>query len=179
MMSGSPGPAIESDLIPPPPERAQHDRIERLDRQINDARGDIGVPWQAVGYLGKLLAEGRINEAEFEAGRRFRADFRAAHLEGLHASDLSRPRIDSGHRAGELAAAVVGARRRVMAALDALGGIASPAGSVIWACVGEEATIKAWAQSRYLDRPMSPHQGSGALIAALGCLATFYRVGRA
>jgi hypothetical protein len=172
-------PTFADVVIPPTLERWRRGDVKPPDAQITDTRGSIGAPWRAIGLLGRMLDDGRITEAEFEAGRRFKGDYRAAHLDGLRASDLSRPRIDGGRqRREELSIRTVNARTRVMDAIEALGGIASPAASAVWCIIGEEMNIKAWVASRDLSRPLTENLGPGVLIGALGVLAAHYGRGR-
>jgi Domain of unknown function (DUF6456) len=174
--TGSADPAIEPDVLPPPFERGQHDKIKRRDHQIQDSRGAIGVPWQVVGILGKFYDSGKIDSESFDGGRRFRSDFRAAQLDQLRARDLSRPFIDNGRRAGEMHNSAVDACERVEAALEAVGGINSVPGSCLWIVIGEEKTLKFWSSQRFAGR-ITENAAPGVLIAALSCLAAHYRNG--
>jgi hypothetical protein len=171
-------PALEPDLLPPPPERGQHGRIVRLDRQIADAAGNIGVPFLAISLLSRMHASGRISLDEARAGEQFHAHFRRAALGDLRAADLAR--IRGQPRAGRaIAPSAEHYRRKVWDAVMALGGPDAPCGSIIWAVIGEEMDIKRWALERFRPlRRVSEHAASGILIAALGCLATYYERGR-
>jgi Domain of unknown function (DUF6456) len=175
MRNGHVEPAVENDLIPPPPERGQHDHIRRVDRQIQDTRGGIGLPWQAVGLLGRLHYAAKISDEELRAGIRFRGDFTAAHLDRLQARDLSRPRIDGGRRERELATQTIAARDRVMNAIADLGGVDSPAGSCCWHVVGMDETLKHWATTRFVSRRISENAAPGVLLGALGALVVHYQ----
>ena len=67
---------------------------------------------------------------------------------------------------------MVDAKRRVMAALEALGGADSAAGSCVWHVVGCGASIREWAARRgWNGRPVGHAQAQGILVAALGVLA--------
>jgi hypothetical protein len=60
----------------------------------------------------------------------------------------------------------------VHAALQALGGINSPAGSCVWHVVGLQRSIREWATRRsWNGRPVRQEQAQGVLVAALGVLA--------
>lgn len=61
-------------------------------------------------------------------------------------------------------------RERVARALDALGGPASPAGSIVWHVVGCELSVREWATLRGLHHAVA----TGILVAALGVLAKHY-----
>ena len=72
--------------------------------------------------------------------------------------------------------AQVDARRRVGKALDALGGLGSPAGSCVWHVVGLQRSIREWAMRQgWGGRPVRVEQAQGILVAALGVLAGWYR----
>ena len=70
---------------------------------------------------------------------------------------------------------VVGAKRRVIAALEALGGADSAAGSCAWHVLGCGASIREWAARRgWNGRPVGHAQAQGILVAALGVLAAHF-----
>ena len=80
----------------------------------------------------------------------------------------------------DLTDAQVDARRRVGAAMDALGGLGSPAGGCVWHVVGLQRSIREWAMRQgWGGRPVSEKQAQGILIAALGVLASHYGYTRA
>jgi hypothetical protein len=69
----------------------------------------------------------------------------------------------------------VDARRRVNAALDALGGHDSPAGSCVWFVVGLEMSVREWAARQgWSGRPVPQPIASGMLVAGLGVLAMHF-----
>jgi hypothetical protein len=64
------------------------------------------------------------------------------------------------------------ARRRVAAALNALGGHDSAAGSCAWYVVGLEMSVREWAMRQgWGGRPVPPPQAQGMLVATLSVLA--------
>ena len=64
------------------------------------------------------------------------------------------------------------ARRRVHEAMQALGGISSPAGSCVWHVVGLQRSVREWAlRMGWGGRPVRQEQAQGILVAALGMLA--------
>ena len=63
------------------------------------------------------------------------------------------------------------ARRRVHAALQALGGIGSPAGSCVWHVVGLQRSVREWAMRQGWWAAVDQKEAKGILIAALGILA--------
>ena len=82
-----------------------------------------------------------------------------------------------GNRA-ELTEAQIDARRRVDEAMDALGGLGSPAGGCVWHVVGLQRSIHQWAMRQgWGGRPINEKQAQGMLIAALGVLAWHYGYG--
>ena len=65
--------------------------------------------------------------------------------------------------------------RRVAKALDALGGLESPAGSCVRHVVGLQRLIREWAMRQgWGGRPVRVEQAQGILMAALGVLAGYY-----
>jgi hypothetical protein len=124
---------------------------------------------------------GAITAGMREAGEDFRARFAVAQLDPLRALDLSRLRFgESGVRgAGDgPGLRIEAARDAVWRALQAVGGIGSPAGSCLWHVIGWERPLKEWAIARgWSWRRVSQESASGILIAALGVLeAHFGRV---
>ena len=76
---------------------------------------------------------------------------------------------------GDLTDTQVDARRRVGEALDALGGLGSPAGGCVWHVVGLQRSIREWAMRQgWGGRPVRVEQAQGILVAALGVLARHY-----
>ena len=64
-------------------------------------------------------------------------------------------------------------RRRVHEAMQALGGISSPAGSCIWHVVGLQRSVREWAiRQGWGGRPVRQEQAQGILVAALGVLVS-------
>jgi hypothetical protein len=166
------------DILPPPPERGQHDRIRRSDRQLVDVRGDIADPFIVVSLLGRWHAEGRIDLAEVDAGARFHREFRLGSLGDLHAADVGRVRSSAGWTGRAISANAEHFRRRVWDALEALGGLDRPPASCIYHVIGCEQTLKDWCRERYTARRISEHQAPGILVAALACLASHYQGAR-
>jgi hypothetical protein len=64
-------------------------------------------------------------------------------------------------------------------ALDALGGLGSPAGSCVWHVVGLQRSVREWAvRQGWGGRLLRIEQAQGILIAALGMLAGHYGYGK-
>ena len=97
-----------------------------------DPDGQIVYHHRTVDTLGKMLRAGTIDQAMHDAGRDFQAAFIIAQLDPLRALPILR--LPGTGREPELNERQLHARRRVHGALQALGGISSPAGcAVYWA----------------------------------------------
>jgi hypothetical protein len=170
--------ARSGDESGPTPERARHGAIERLDHAIADEAGRPARPYRGIDTLTSMLRRGTISPGMHQAAEDFRALFFRASLDPLRVPDLAR--VPSGSRAAEtpLSQRQAEARARIWAALEALGGIASPAGSCVWHVVGSEWSIKDWAlRQGWGGRPISPETASGILVGALGTLQTHFGLG--
>jgi hypothetical protein len=72
------------------------------------------------------------------------------------------------------------AKRRVHEAMQALGGLFSPAGSCVWHVVGLQRSVREWAiRQGWGGRSVRQEQAQGILVAALGMLAAHYGYGGA
>ena len=161
----------------PTPERARHGIIERLDHAIADEAGRPARPYRAVDSLTLMLRRGTISPAMHQAAEDFRGLFHRASLDPLRVPDLAR--IPSGNRGSgtPLSLRQAEARRKVWAALVAMGGIASPAGSCVWHVVGCEWSVKDWAlRQGWGGRPLSQETAAGVLVGALGMLQAHFRL---
>jgi len=158
----------------PLPERHQHDRVTRDATTVADTLGAIGLPFRVEGLLGRLERHGDITAGQRHAGEEFGRLFALAHLDPIRAADLLR-----GERGG---AASTGhgserARRRISAALAALGGHGSPCGSAAWFILGCELSMREWAMREgWGGRPLRPEVAKGTLLGALGVLAKHFGV---
>jgi hypothetical protein len=150
------------------PERLAHDRITRDTATVADTSGGIGLPWRVESLLARLERHGDIGAAERLAGEEFGRLFQLAHLDPLRAADVLR-----GERSASNGAhGSEHARRRIGAALDALGGHGSPCGSAAWFILGCELTVRGWAvREGWNGRSLSPHAAKGILTGSLGVLA--------
>lgn len=157
----------------PSPWRLQHGAITPLHRGTGPDEAAVARR-RTADLLGLLEANGTVTPAMRDAGRLFHADFRAAALDPLRAAPLVRIPGGTGPTETER---VVGAKRKVMAALEALGGVDSAAGSCAWHVLGCGASIREWAARRgWNGRPVGHAQAQGVLVAALGVLARHYRL---
>jgi hypothetical protein len=128
--------------------------------------------------IGRLAVGVNFCNAPRQAGEDFRARFALAQLDPLRALDLSRLRLgERGLRPDNDGPAlrIEAARTAVWRAIQAVGGIASPAGSCLWHVLGWERSLKEWAQEQgWSGRRVSQESASGILVAALGALEAHY-----
>jgi hypothetical protein len=135
-----------------------------------DPDGCIVVHHRTVDTLGKMLRSGTITPAMHDAAHAFQGAFIAASLDPIRATPTLR--VLGIGRDLELSERQLDARRRVHEAMQALGGINSPAGSCVWHVIGCGCSIREWAIRRgWGGRPVRQEQAQGILIAALGVLA--------
>jgi Domain of unknown function (DUF6456) len=175
-------PIGENVAVMPTPERRNHGIVERLERAISDESGRPARPYRAVDTLAAMERRGSITAGMRQAGEDFRARFATAQLDPLRAPDWSRLRVGSSSRFGaadEPGLRIEGARNVVWRAIQAIGGIGSPAGSCLWHVVGWERSLKEWAlEQGWSGRLVSQETASGILIAALGALEAHFGMGR-
>jgi hypothetical protein len=144
-------------------------------RQLEEVRekdpdGRIVVHHRTVDTLGKMLRAGTITQEMHDAARDFQASFIVANLDPIRALPILR--VPGNGREPEINERQLDARRRVHEALQALGGISSPAGSCVWHVVGLQRSVREWAMRQgWGGRPVRQEQAQGILVAALGVLA--------
>src|SRR5512132_4039192 len=139
-----------------------------------DPDGRPVVHHRTVDTLGIMLRAGTITKDMHNAARDFQAQFTIARFDVVRCMPLMR--LTGGSGGADLSDAQVDARRRVGSALDALGGLGSPAGSCVLHVVGLQRSIREWAMRQgWGGRPVRIEQAQGILIAALGVLARYYR----
>jgi hypothetical protein len=132
---------------------------------------------RTVDTLGKMLRSGTIDQAMHDAGQDFQASFIVAQLDPLRSPLLTR--VPGNGQPQNLSNNQVEARRKVHQALDALGGISSPAGSCVWHVLGCQRSIREWAlRLGWGGLPVDHKQATGILVAALGVLARHYGYGQ-
>jgi hypothetical protein len=151
----------------------KHGEIAGFVAPIADADGAIGSPLIRLHALARMEKAGTITAAQRDAGERFHALFQRAALDGLRAADMSRVYVEGGH-GDHVLPGNEGCRRRVAAAVDALGGHGSIAASVAWHVVGLEWSTRRWSAGRVIGG----HVASGVLCAALSILEQHF-AGRA
>ena len=158
--------------------RARVKPAKRARREVEEVRerdpdGRIVVHHRTVDTLGRMLRAGTIDQAMHDAARDFQASFIIAQLDTLRALPVLR--VPGTGREPELSERQLDARRRVHAAMAALGGLGSPARSCVWHVVGLQRSVREWAlRQGWGGLPVRQEQAQGILIAALGILATRY-----
>ena len=142
-----------------------------------DPDGRPVIHHRTVDTLGIMLRAGTITQGMHDAARDFQAQFTVARFDVIRCMPLIR--LPGGGGPGDFTDAQVDARRRVGKALDALGGLGSPAGSCVWHVVGLQRSIREWAMRQgWGGRPIGEKPAQGVLIAALGVLARHYGYAR-
>jgi hypothetical protein len=143
---------------------------------------------RVVDILETLSRRGAISPGQLAAARLFEADFAAASLENLPASNpmrLAAGPSGSGRKSGsrgapDIPGRILDARARLWRALDALGGADGPAGRAVWWVAGAGLSLKelsarsAW----WGGRRLNPMTATGLLVAGLSVLEAHYRRGR-
>jgi len=156
----------------PTPERLTHDRITQATDTIADSDGNIGAPWLVESMLERMQRRGDITAGQRHAGEEFGRLFQLAALDPLRAADVLR-----GERTGS-AASTHGserARRHVLLAIDALGGIGSPCGGCAWFVLGCEMSLRQWSlREGWAGKPIREQVAKGILVGTLGILAEHF-----
>ena len=143
-----------------------------------DPEGRIVVHHRTVDTLGKMLHSGTISQEMHDAAQDFQAAFIVANFDPLRAVPILR--VPGTGREPDLNERQLHARLRVHKALQALGGLSSPAGSCVWHVVGLQRSVREWAiRQGWGGRPVRQEQAQGILVAALGMLAAHVGDGEA
>jgi hypothetical protein len=139
---------------------------------VREADPETGTPVQhrrAIDTLALMLRNGTITQEMHDAGSTFRTLFRRAALDGMARAPLIRL---PGKSADTISERNVEARRKVGAALDALGGHDSAAGSCAWYVIGLEMSVREWAMRQgWGGKTIPATQAQGMLVATLSVLA--------
>jgi len=152
-------------------------------RQLEEVRekdpdGRIVYHHRTVDTVGKMLRAGTITQEMYDAAKDLEAAFIVANLDPLRALPILR--VPGNGREPGLSDRQLDARRRVHQAMQALGGISSPAGSCVWHVVGLQRSVREWAiRQGWGGRPVRQEQAQGILVAALGVLAGHFGYDRA
>jgi hypothetical protein len=158
------------------PHKVRGRQLEEVHEKDPDGR--IVVHHRTVDTLGKMLRAGTITPEMHEAAQDFQANFIIVQLDTLRALPILRvPGAGGEPDQGERQ---LHAKRRVHEAMQALGGISSPAGSCVWHVVGLQRSVREWAiRQGWGGRPVRQEQAQGILVAALGVLAAHIGDGEA
>jgi hypothetical protein len=141
-----------------------------------DPDGRPVVHHRTVDTLGKMLRAGTISPEMHGVARAFQTDFAIASLDPIRATPTLR--LPGVGRDPDLNDWQIDARRRVHAAMEALGGINSPAGSCVWHVVGLQRSVREWAvRQGWNGRPLRQERAQGILVAALGMLVNCHGCG--
>jgi hypothetical protein len=156
------------------PHRVRGRQLEEV--REKDPEGHIVYHHRTVDTLGKMLRSGTISPEMHDAAKDFEAAFIVANLDPLRALPILR--VPGNGREPELNERQLDARRRVHKALQALGGLSSPAGSCVWHVVGLQRSVREWAiRQGWGGRPVRQEQAQGILVAALGILVAHFGYG--
>ena len=149
------------------PKRLPQRELEEV--REKDPDGRIVLHHRTVDTLGKMLRSGTISQEMHDAAKDFQAAFIIANFDPLRALPILR--VPGTGRDPDLNDRQLHARHRVHKAMQALGGISSPAGSCVWHVVGLQRSVREWAiRQGWGGRPVRQEQAQGILVAALGVL---------
>ena len=138
-----------------------------------DPDGRPVVHHRVVDTIDRMMRNGNITREMRDAARDFAATFTIARFDPVVCMSLDR--LPDSSNPADLSDAQVDARRRVGDALDALGGLGSPAGGCVWHVVGMQRSIREWSMRQGRGgKPIGERQAHGILVAALGMLARHY-----
>lgn len=156
----------------PPPERRAQDALVLVSER--DPEGWPVAHYRVTDTITRMVKNGLAEPAWAAAGDRFRRDFVRARMNPLQATDLRRARGAGGRE--QILDEVEDARQRLYEAMRHLGGMSSPAGSVIWYVVGAEISLQQWALRQVWGsgRPLRHEVATGILIGALAALCSHY-----
>jgi Domain of unknown function (DUF6456) len=153
------------------PHKVQGRQLEEVREADPDGRAVLHH--RVVDTLGKMLRAGTIDETMYDAAKDLQASFIVANLDPLRALPILR--VPGTGRAPDLNERQLYARDRVHKALEALGGISSPAGSCVWHVVGLQRSVREWAMRQgWNGRAVEQKEAKGILVASLGMLASYY-----
>jgi hypothetical protein len=160
--------------LSPTPERRRHGNIRRSP-VIADAGGSIGHPWHCRSLLDNLLAKSEITPPEHTAGCQFHELAVKAQISPLKAADVLRPRGNATRNyLGSDAA-----QRQIGLALDALGGLDTPMGSLAWDVLGLDHSLSEWSlRQRWTGKGRQTAAAKGVLLSALPILAQHFGLTR-
>jgi len=162
--------------LAPSAERRQHNRVTRDRSQLADSLGRIGNPWRAETLLARLERAGDITAAQRAAGEQFHAIFRAAARDPIKATDPAKTHVSGAHGLAQPMGSLW-AKTALDRALDALGGLASPAGSCAWHVLGNDCSVQSFARRQaWTGKPIRNEVAKGVLLSTLGTLQHHFRM---
>lgn len=168
------GNAVE-DLGKPSRWRLQHGGFSPPSYDTDPDTGLVVTHRRAVDTLGLMLAHGSITQEMHDAGQRFRSLFRRTAFDAMATSQLLRVSRAASEGASPLQ---IDAQQKIAAAIDALGGHESPAGSCVWFVVGLEFSVRDWAARQgWASKPVHGPIAQGILVAGLGMLVGHFGLG--
>ena len=166
------GAKVRDDLSKPSKWRLQHGGFNPPSYDADPDTGAVVTHRRAVDTLGLMLSNGTITNEMHDAGVLFRGLFKTAAFDGMATSQFHRL---AGGRGDALTDTQMDVRRRLHAALDALGGDDSPAGSCAWFVLGLEFSLRTWSTRQgWAGRHVHGPVAQGVLVAALGTLAMHF-----
>lgn len=137
-----------------------------------DDSGVLSAPLRAETMLERMERVRDIDAPERAAGEEFQRLYRLSNLDPLKAADLMREVRSAGPQHGN---GIEKARRRINAAMQALGGHGSPAGCCAWFVLGDEITIAEWARREgWGGRPLRHETAKRTLVGALKVLVEHF-----
>lgn len=157
----------------PHPERFKRGELERFEKTISDDAGRIAQPWRVIDVVKRLEREERIDAHAVAAAEKFHTDFYLAHLNGLKAIALDAIRSGGG-RTSTLGVAAERAKRRVLAAIDDVGGPSTINGDCAWYVVGEGRSLAGWRERSHMAAAVPRDSMSGTLVSVLVSLSVCY-----
>jgi Domain of unknown function (DUF6456) len=167
-------PAVPSARVKPYKVRGR----EIEEEYAADPDGRPVLRHRVVDTLGRMVKSSAISQEMYDAAHDFQAAFIIASLDSLRALPLSR--VPGTGREPDLSERQLDARRRVHEAMQALGGMSSPAGSCVWHVVGLQRSIREWSiRQGWGGRSVRQEHAQGILVAALGVLAAHYGYSKA
>jgi len=166
--------ANSEESLAPTPERRRHGHVVLLEETIADADGNPAAPFKSRDAVECLFHRERITKDQRLAAERFREDFRLAHLDAMRAADLTRVSA-TVYREMIPGFPAERARRRVHAALAALGGHGLLA-ECAWHVLGEEWSLRRFCHERIGGNPA---EAAGVLFAVATLLELHYSGQRA
>ena len=137
-----------------------------------DPDGVRVVHHRVVDTLGRMFEAGTIDAGMLSAARDFQAAFTVASFDRMPSASLVLVHAP-GTGVGSMTDRQIGAREQVFRALDALGGMGSPAGACVWHVVGLQSSLREWSMRQgWGGRAVRHEAAQGILVAALGVLAS-------